>query len=191
MAAFRRCTRAGHRSTLIRGLYPEKERKGEREREGSRGRGKRSKFRRQGERGSGLQSGGGEREASGREARRKLRLRTSVRSASELPAQHRTREELAGSLTRKRGKEREELRGGNERKERRGERDVRKEGKEEDTWRRVLTCSRIPLSPNTAEISRVPPEAEYLLLTRSTIGVLSAISSILNFICAYESMNFR
>lgn len=43
----------------------------------------------------------GEREASGRELHRegrKLRLRTSVRSASELSLQHRTREELAGWL---------------------------------------------------------------------------------------------
>lgn len=29
MAAFRRCTRAGHRSTLIRGLYTEREREAE------------------------------------------------------------------------------------------------------------------------------------------------------------------
>lgn len=29
MAAFRRCTRAGHRSTLIRGLYTEREAEGE------------------------------------------------------------------------------------------------------------------------------------------------------------------
>lgn len=58
----------------------------------------------------------------------------SVRSASELSAQHRTREELAGSFTRKRDTE-EGLRGGNEREgeERRGEgRRKRRPGRKEE-----------------------------------------------------------
>lgn len=123
MAAFRRCTRAGHRSTLIRGLYTKRGREGGGEENEASfvGNGERLTKRRGRKRAEGRRAGQG----------RKLRLRTSVRSASELSAQHR-RSWLApsqGKETRRRGSKEETRKRARRGEERGGERDVRDERK--------------------------------------------------------------
>lgn len=84
MAAFRRCTRAGHRSTLIRGLYPEKERKGERGREAE-GEENEASFAGKGRRGAAYKAAGAkEKRAEGRRAGNYVSGRPFVRLQSSL-----------------------------------------------------------------------------------------------------------
>lgn len=125
MAAFRRCTRAGHRSTLIRGLYTKRGREGggeENEASSS-------------ATGSGLQSGGGESERKGGAQGRAgnyVSGRPFVRLQSSLHNTGLGRSWLApsqGKETRRRGSKEETRERARRGEERGGERDVRDERK--------------------------------------------------------------